>query len=112
MTDPYIIKDAKPRWSRGKLATVLGGSALAGALVIGGTAFAFQQLGQTGQGGVSADQETELGVPGDHEDGEGFGEDHAEFGEDRSENGDHEGRGRPGEDADEDGFAPTETQAP
>ena len=78
MTDPYIIKDAKPSWSRGKLTAVIAGVAVVGALAVAGTAFGLQQLGGDESHGVVAG-----------EDGEG-GEDHSDRGE-RGERGEDEG---------------------
>lgn len=96
MSDPYIIKDAQPRKSKTKLIALIGGSTLAGALLIGGTAFGLHQLQEANPTGVVADEETEFGVPGDEDgDDEGFGEHEGEdegFGEDEHESGEHAGR--------------------
>lgn len=87
MSEPYIVKDAKG-WTKGKLFAVIGGSALAGALIIGGTAFGLNQLQETNETGEMAGEDAEFDGYDEHEDREegddheGFEEDQPEFGED------------------------------
>ena len=89
MTDPYIIKEAKPGWSKRRLIATIAGSTAAGALIIGGTAFGLSQLDESHQGDEIANEEIEQFNPGEgHEDGEGgFGEGFGEDGESHSERG-------------------------
>lgn len=89
MTDPYIVKEEKPKSGKKKLALIIGGSVLAGGALIGGAAFAIQQLNESEHVGVDADQGTEFGnfgeQEGDDHDDDGFGA------EQESDEGEHGG---------------------
>lgn len=81
MTDPYIIKDAKPAWGKGKVTAAIAGVAVVGALAVAGTAFGLQQIGEEDSHGVVANEDDSFGG--------------AQFGEDSE---DHDDRGQRGED--------------
>lgn len=84
MSDPYIIKDAKPGWGRGKVIAVVAGATVIGAMAIAGTAFGLHQLGEEDSHGVVANED------------DSFGD--AEFGEDHEDDSDH------GDDSEDEGF--------
>lgn len=71
MSDPYIIKDSKPRRGKAVIAAWIGGSLVVASLIIGGTAFGLQQLGESEDHGVSADEETTYEGSEDYEGSEG-----------------------------------------